>query len=177
MSVKSDKQKKSKQKKNQIDRKHQLEKNIEELTLQLSQIEDKHLRLKAEFDNFRKRKEQEVINLIRYEGSDVIKNMLSIADDLDRMKDAVEHPEHKDSSDSIKKGIDLILQKIYKVFEERGIESFCEAGDILDSDLHDALMVKEEKGKQENEILEVFEKGYRYKDRIIRHAKVVVNKV
>lgn len=177
MSVKSDKQKKSKQKKNQIDRKHQLEKNIEELTLQLSQIEDKHLRLKAEFDNFRKRKEQEVINLIRYEGSDVIKNMLSIADDLDRMKDAVEHPEHKDSSDSIKKGIDLILQKIYKVFEERGIESFCEAGEILDSDLHDALMVKEEKGKQENEILEVFEKGYRYKDRIIRHAKVVVNKV
>lgn len=177
MSVKSDKQKKSKQKKNQIDRKHQLEKNIEELTLQLSQIEDKHLRLKAEFDNFRKRKEQEVINLIRYEGSDVIKNMLSIADDLDRMKDAVEHPEHKDSSDSIKKGIDLILQKIYKVFEERGIESFCEAGDILDSDLHNALMVKEEKGKQENEILEVFEKGYRYKDRIIRHAKVVVNKV
>ena len=177
MSVKSDKQKKSKQKKNQIDRKHQLEKNIEELTLQLSQIEDKHLRLKAEFDNFRKRKEQEVINLIRYEGSDVIKNMLSIADDLNRMKDAVEHPEHKDSSDSIKKGIDLILQKIYKVFEERGIESFCEAGDILDSDLHDALMVKEEKGKQENEILEVFEKGYRYKDRIIRHAKVVVNKV
>ncbi len=177
MSVKSDKQKKSKQKKNQIDRKHQLEKNIEELTFQLSQVEDKHLRLKAEFDNFRKRKEQEVINLIRYEGSDVIKNMLSIADDLDRMKDAVEHPEHKDSSDSIKKGIDLILQKIYKVFEERGIESFCEAGDILDSDLHDALMVKEEKGKQENEILEVFEKGYRYKDRIIRHAKVVVNKV
>jgi molecular chaperone GrpE len=177
VSVKSDKQKKSKQKKNQIDRKHQLEKNIEELTLQLSQVEDKHLRLKAEFDNFRKRKEQEVINLIRYEGSDVIKNLLSIADDLDRMKDAVEHPEHKDSSDSIKKGIDLILQKIYKVFEERGIESFCEAGDILDSDLHDALMVKEEKGKQENEILEVFEKGYRYKDRIIRHAKVVVNKV
>ena len=177
MSVKSDKQKKSKQKKNQIDRKHQLEKNIEELTFQLSQVEDKHLRLKAEFDNFRKRKEQEVINLIRYEGSDVIKNMLSIADDLDRMKDAVEHPEHKDSSDSIKKGIDLILQKIYKVFEERGIESFCEAGEILDSDLHDALMVKEEKGKQENEILEVFEKGYRYKDRIIRHAKVVVNKV
>lgn len=177
MSVKSDKQKKLKQKKNQIDRKHQLEKNIEELTFQLSQVEDKHLRLKAEFDNFRKRKEQEVINLIRYEGSDVIKNLLSIADDLDRMKDAVEHPEHKDSSDSIKKGIDLILQKIYKVFEERGIESFCEVGDILDSDLHDALMVKEEKGKQENEILEVFEKGYRYKDRIIRHAKVVVNKV
>ncbi len=176
MSVKSDKQKKSKQKKNQIDRKHQLEKNIEELTFQLSQVEDKHLRLKAEFDNFRKRKEKEIINLFRYEGEDVIKNMLSIADDLDRMKDAVDHPEHKDRSDSIKKGMDLILPKIHKLFEERGIESFCVSGAIHDSELDDALMVREEEGKKENEILEVFEKGYKYKDRIIRHAKVVVKK-
>jgi molecular chaperone GrpE len=93
------------------------------------------------------------------------------------MKDAVEHPEHSESSDSIKKGMDLILQKIYKLFEERNVESFCEVGDILDSELHDALMVREEKDKKENEILEVFEKGYKYKDRIIRHAKVVVNKI
>ena len=179
MSVKTEKEKKTKKtkhKKNKVSREQQLEKNIEELTLQLSEMEDKHVRLKAEFDNFRKRKEKEIINLFRYEGEDVIKNMLSIADDLDRMKDAVDHPEHKDSSDSIKKGMDLILQKIHKLFEERGIESFCEVGDILDSELHDALMVKEVEGKKGNEILEVFEKGYKYKDRIIRHAKVVVNK-
>ena len=180
MSVKTEKEKKTKKtklKKNKASREQQLEINIEELTLQLSEVEDKHVRLKAEFDNFRKRKEKEIINLFRYEGEDVIKNMLSIADDLDRMKDAVDHPEHKDSSDSIKKGMDLILQKIHKLFEERGIKSFCEVGDILDSELHDALMVREEEGKKENEILEVFEKGYKYKDRIIRHAKVVVNKV
>lgn len=179
MSVKAGKKKtkKADQKKKLSKNEQKLEKNIEELTLQLSEVEDKHIRLKAEFDNFRKRKEQEFINLIRYEGMDVIKNMLSIADDLDRMKDAVEHPELSESTDSIKKGINLILQKIYKLFEERGIESFCEVGDILDSELHDALMVREEKEKKENEILEVFEKGYKYKDRIIRHAKVVVNKI
>lgn len=179
MSVKTEKEKKTnktKHKKNKVTREQQLENNIEELTLQLSEMEDKHIRLNAEFDNFRKRKEKEIINLFRYEGEEVIKNMLSIADDLDRMKDAVDHPEHKDSSDSIKKGMDLILQKIHKLFEERGIESFCEVGDILDSELHDALMVREEEGKKENEILEVFEKGYKYKDRIIRHAKVVVKK-
>ncbi|HBN44889.1 MAG: nucleotide exchange factor GrpE [Candidatus Marinimicrobia bacterium] len=178
MSVKAEKKKKKKTepKKKQVSKEEQLVKNIEELTLQLSVIEDKHVRLKAEFDNFRKRKEKEIINLIRYEGEDAIKSMLSIADDLDRVKDAVEHPEHKDSSEAIKKGMDLILQKIHKLFEERGIESFCEVGEILDSEFHDALMVREEEGKQENEILEVFEKGYKYKDRIIRHAKVVVNK-
>lgn len=179
MSVKAGKKKtkKADQKKKLSKNEQKLEKNIEELSLQLSEVEDKHIRLKAEFDNFRKRKEQEFINLIRYEGMDVIKNMLSITDDLDRMKDAVEHPELSESSDSIKKGINLILQKIYKLFDERGIESFCEVGDILDSELHDALMVREEKEKKENEILEVFEKGYKYKDRIIRHAKVVVNKI
>lgn len=179
MSVKTEKKKtkKAEQKKKLSKKEQKLEKNIEELTLQLSEVEDKHIRLKAEFDNFRKRKEQEFINLIRYEGADVIKNMITIADDLDRMKDAVKHPEHSDSSNSIKKGMDLILQKIYKLFEERGIESFCEVGDILNSELHDALMVREEKDKKENEILEVFEKGYKYKDRIIRHAKVVVNKI
>ena len=46
----------------------------------------------------------------------------------------------------------------------------------MDSDLHDALMVKQEKDRKDNEILEVFEKGYKYRDRVIRHAKVVVNK-
>ena len=178
MSVKTEKKKKKKAeaKKKHISKEDLLVKNIEELTLQLSQVDDKHIRLKAEFDNFRKRKEKEIINLIRYEGEDVIKNMLSLADDLDRMKDAVDHPEHKNSSDAIKQGMDLILQKIHKLFEERGIVTFCEVGDILDSELHDALMVKEVEGKKGNEILEVFEKGYKYKDRIIRHAKVVVNK-
>ncbi len=178
MSVKTEKKKKKKAepKKKLISKEEQLVKNIEELTLKLSAVEDKYIRLKAEFDNFRKRKDKEIINLIRYEGEDVIKNMLSLADDLDRMKDAVDHPEHKNSSESIKQGMDLILQKIHKLFEERGIEPFCEVGDILDSELHDALMVKEVESKNENEILEVFEKGYKYKDRIIRHAKVVVNK-
>ena len=75
MSVKTEKEKKTKKtkhKKNKVSREQQLEKNIEELTLQLSEMEDKHVRLNAEFDNFRKRKEKEIINLFRYEGEDVI---------------------------------------------------------------------------------------------------------
>ncbi|MFQ6677907.1 MAG: nucleotide exchange factor GrpE [Fidelibacterota bacterium] len=153
----------------------QLERNIEELTLQLSEMEDKHIRLKAEFNNFRKRKEKEIIRLIRYEGEDVLKHILSVTDDLNRMKAALEHPEQKDAGESIQKGIELILLKIRKLFDEYQITSFGEIGDILDSELHEALMVREEKGRKENEIIEIFEKGFKYKDRIIRHAKVVVN--
>ena len=81
-----------------------------------------------------------------------------------------------DKNKAIQEGISMIQSKIDKIFTEREISSFCEEGDLLDSDLHDALMVKQEKDRKDNEILEVFEKGYKYRDRVIRHAKVVVNK-
>lgn len=175
MSAKTKKE--AKTKKIKETKEQRLEKNIEELTLRLSELDDKHIRLKAEFDNFRKRKEKEIINLIRYEGEDAFISMLSIMDDLDRTKSAMRESKKKESNESILKGIDLILQKIRKLFEEREIKSFGEVGDILDSEYHDALMVREEKNRKENEIIEVFEKGFKYKDRIIRHAKVVVNKI
>ena len=147
---------------------------IEELAKQLTEVEDKQLRLKAEFENFRKRKEKEIIDLIQYEGKDVLKAMISVVDDLERLYAAVENNDEVDQS--LKEGMVLILSKVEKIFFEREVAPFGEAGDLLDSELHDALMVRQEKDKNDNEIIEVFEKGYKYRDRVIRHAKVVVNK-
>ena len=147
---------------------------IEQLTKQLTDVDDKQLRLKAEFENFRKRKEKEITDLIRYEGKDVIKSMISIVDDLERLYDAVKN--NDDLDQSLKEGMALIQSKVDKTFSELDVISFGEAGDLLDSDLHDALMVKQEEDKNDNEIIDVFEKGYFYRDRVIRHAKVVVNK-
>ena len=73
-------------------------------------------------------------------------------------------------------GMGLIQSKVEKTFLELDVASFGEVGDLLDSELHDALMVRQEEEKNDNEIIEVFEKGYKYRDRVIRHAKVVVNK-
>ena len=147
---------------------------IEELTKQLMNVDEKQLRLKAEFENFRKRKEKEILDLIRYEGKDVDKAMISVVDDLERLYAAVAKNDnlHK----SLKEGMALILSKVEKVFSELDVASFGEAGDLLDSELHDALMVRQEKDKNDNEIIDVFEKGYKYRERVIRHAKVVVNK-
>lgn len=147
---------------------------IEKFTIENKDLEDKFLRSKAEFENFRKRKEKEIIDMLKYEGKDVINSMISIVDDLDRLYLAIDTS--NDSNKSLQEGISMIQAKIDKIFTEREITSFCKEGDILDSDLHDALMVKQEKNKKDNEILEVFEKGYKYRDRVIRHAKVVVNK-
>jgi len=147
---------------------------IEKLTKLLTNVEDKQLRLKAEFENFRKRKEKEIIDLIRYEGKDVIKAMISVVDDLERLYDAVEN--NDDLDQRLKEGMALIQSKVEKIFLELDVASFGEVGDLLDSELHDALMVRQEEEKNDNEIIEVFEKGYKYRDRVIRHAKVVVNK-
>ena len=147
---------------------------IEKLTKQLTDVEDKQLRLKAEFENFRKRKEKEIIDLIRYEGKDVIMSMISVVDDLERLYAAVKKNDELDQS--LKEGMALIQSKVEKIFSELDVTSFGEAGDSLDSELHDALMVRQEEDKNDNEIIEVFEKGYLYRDRVIRHAKVVVNK-
>ena len=141
----------------------------------MRRAEDKHLRLKAEFDNYRKRKEREVGNLLRYEGSNVISEFIAVVDDLERMQDAL-NADSNGSDVSLQKGIDMILKKIHKRFDALDVQPFTEPGDTLDSELHDAMMVRSEKDKNENEILEVFERGYRYKDKILRHAKVVVNK-
>ena len=151
-----------------------LKDEIKTLKSDLKQQDEKYLRLKAEFDNFRRRKSEEIIDLLKYDGENVIREFLSILDDLDRLKDALSSS--KNSNDSkINEGIDLIINKINKQFKELGVVQFTEVGDIVDPELHDALMMRTEKGKEENTVLEVFEKGYRYKDRVIRHAKVVVN--
>ena len=145
-----------------------------DLELTIASFEDKQLRLKAEFDNFRKRKDREIISLLNYEGEAVVKSFLSVFDDLERLKDASSNNNNEDSN-KLTDGIVLIMNKIEKEFQKLDVKPFTNVGDVLDPELHDALMIRKEDGKNENEILEVFEKGYLYKDRVIRHAKVVVN--
>ena len=112
--------------------------------------------------------------MLKYDGEDIIKSFLSVLDNLDRLEKALADNK-KLNKEKIHEGIELILNNINKRFTELEVQPFGKSGDLVDHELHDALMMRSEKGKTENEILEVFEKGYRYKDRVIRHAKVVVN--
>ena len=89
---------------------------IEELTKQLMNVEEKQLRLKAEFENFRKRKEKEILDLIQYEGKDVIKAMISVVDDMERLYAVIE--DNDDLDRSLKEGMELIQSKIEKIFSE-----------------------------------------------------------
>ncbi len=151
-----------------------LKEEIKSLKSEVENHSDRFLRLKAEFDNYRRRKQEETSNLLKYDGEAVIKQFLSVLDDLGRLESA--SAENGESNkETLREGIELIVNKINKRFDEMEVKPFTKPGDTVDPELHDALMMRSEEGKAENEILEVFEMGYRYKDRVIRHAKVVVN--
>tara|TARA_B100001996_G_scaffold381673_1_gene371595 strand:- start:398 stop:931 length:534 start_codon:yes stop_codon:yes gene_type:complete len=153
---------------------NKLKNQIKILKNTIDENSEKHLRLKAEFDNYRKRKDKEIQHLLKYEGESVIKNFLSVLDDLERLNEASANKDN-DNIEKLIEGISLIINNVEKHFINLNVKTFTKIGDILDPELHDALMIRTEEGKNENEIIEVFEKGYLYKDRVIRHAKVVVN--
>tara|TARA_Y100001947_G_scaffold157235_1_gene167098 strand:+ start:980 stop:1537 length:558 start_codon:yes stop_codon:yes gene_type:complete len=147
-----------------------------EIQEQFSVLEDKHLRLKAEFENFRRRKEKEIIRYLEYDGLRLVEKLLPIVDDFDRMLHATGKSTENINNASIKEGAEMVFKKFIKFLDYTQVKSFGEPGDLLDADLHDAMMTKTDKKKKDGQILEVFEKGYRYKEKVIRHAKVIVNK-
>jgi len=146
-----------------------------QLELELNELQDKQLRLKAEFENFRKRKQREVSELLQYDGERVIKEMLPFIDDLERMAKAAEE-KNINTEASLLEGAQMVESKIKKFLEVNDVIPFGEAGEILDSALHDAMLTQTNEEMDDNIILDVFEKGYRYRGKVIRHARVIVNK-
>ena len=136
-----------------------------------NELQDRHIRLKAEFDNFRRRKSEEISRLLQYDGENVIIGFLPIIDDLKRMIDSEDA-----STKSLLDGIGLVQTKINKYFEKLNIEPFAELGDKMDPDIHDAMLTQSNDKYEDDIILDVYEKGYTYRDKVIRHAKVIVNK-
>jgi len=133
---------------------------------------DKYMRLAAEFDNYRKRTLREKADLIAFGGEEVIKSVLGISDDLDRAVQAVDQARE---IDSVKEGVSLIVQKIGDLLRSKGVSEIPAFGLPFDTDLHEAVAkipVKEK--KQKGKIIDVIQKGYKLKEKVIRYPKVVV---
>jgi len=148
-----------------------LEKDMAEQSEELDKKSDKNIRLLAEFDNYKRRTQEERSKLFKYAGEELAKAILPILDDLHRTMESG----GKGKARTILEGIELIVAKLDKTLEDQGIVPFDSVGQNFDADLHEALM-SEESDKGENVILREFEKGYMYDDKILRHAKVVVSK-
>lgn len=164
--------------KKRIDYKSELKKNklkldqanrkIKKTISEFESVKDKHVRLLSEFDNFRKRTISEKEKLINYDGEKMITLFLPIFDDLGRTVSE----DYKDAK-SIQEGLEIIILSINKILNDNDIKEFSSLNQKFNPDLHEALMT--EPGKEDNIVVKEFQKGYKYKDKVIRHAKVVVS--
>ena len=139
------------------------------------ELEEKYMRLQAEYLNFKTRTQTEVSRMLQYEGEDFIKEILNVKDNFERavmMDDS-------DLSDEVSRflsGFKMILGNLTNLldkFEVREIECL---GLEFDPHVAEAVLTDHDDNKPENVVLEVLTKGYKYKDKVIRHAMVKVNK-
>ena len=148
------------------------DKKIEELEKEISQLKDKFLRKAAEFENYKRRTENDQFNLIKYAAESLIIKLLPFLDDFER---SLLYIESAKDAQSIKEGIKLVYDKLLKVLEDQGVKKIEAIGKPFDVHYHEALMQRKVENTEPHTVIDEVEKGYMYKDRVIRHTKVVVS--
>ncbi len=144
----------------------------EEGNLKLAEVQDRYLRLSAEYDNYRKRTLKEKMELTKTGGENVLLNILPVLDNLERAIGSVRQAK---DIEAVKEGIDLIYSKFLEYLNQNGVKEIPATGQEFNTDLHEAITKipvtdEEQKGK----VVDVIEKGYYLHDKVIRFAKVVV---
>jgi molecular chaperone GrpE len=146
--------------------------NIEEYQKQINELQDKYIRLMAEFDNFRKRSLRERMELLKSAGEDVLVSVLPVIDDFERGLDAIEK-----SSDieAVKQGIQLIYNKFKDFLTQRGVKEIEAIKQDFNVDIHEAITkIPAPQDDLKGKVVDVIQKGYYLNDKVIRYAKVVV---
>ena len=138
---------------------------LERLTAEAKEKDDKYLRLAAEYDNFRRRsreeKEASYVNAL----ADTVNEILPIIDNLERAAGY-------EDGEKVKEGLKMIAGTVSTTLEKLGVEAFGAPGDKFDPNLHNAVLHEEDDSEREDEITDVFQKGYKKGSRIIRFAMV-----
>lgn len=150
----------------------ELEKKVAQLEDEVSELKEKLLRKAAEFENYKRRTENDQISLITYAAESFIQKLLPVVDDFER---SMEHIEDAQDINAIKQGLKLIYDKLLKVLDEQGVKKIEAVGQPFNVDFHEALMQRPDDTVEPHTVLDEVEKGYLYKDKVIRHAKVVVS--
>jgi molecular chaperone GrpE len=159
-------------KKEKTHKKSKAEELLEKKEIELADLKDKHIRLQAEFDNYRKRTLKERMELLKTASESLLISILPVIDDFDRAMqtlDAVEEESH------VKDGVKLIFNKFQDFLKQNGVKEIEAKAQDFDTDLHEAITKipapsEELKGK----IVDVVQKGYHLNDKVIRFSKVVI---
>ncbi len=145
---------------------------IEQLEKEVSDYKDKLLRKAAEFENYKRRTENDQLNLIKYSAESFIVKLLPTIDDFER---SLQHLDNAKDNESIKQGIKLVYDKLMKILNDQGVTKIDSIGKPFNVHYHEALMQRKVNNVAPHTVVDEVEKGYMYKDRVIRHTKVVVS--
>ncbi len=147
---------------------------IDKLSIELQESKDKYLRLYSEFENFRRRTAKEKLDLISTANEDLMSALLPVLDDFERASKSI--GDEGGDSGSIKEGLDLIFGKFKKTLEQKGLKPMDTGqGSDFDPDFHEAItQIPAPSKKLKGKVVDVVEKGYMLKDKVIRYAKVVI---
>ena len=144
-----------------------LEAALEQKSGEIAELNDKYLRMAAEYDNFRKRSAKEKEGIYADAYSDALSQILPIIDNLERAVGITD-------ADGVAKGLEMTLKGAADALTRLGVEAFGAEGDVFDPNMHSAMMMVDDENHKEGEIVTVFQKGYKKGDRIIRYAMVTV---
>jgi molecular chaperone GrpE len=144
----------------------------QQLQEDLASEKDKHLRLFAEFENFKRRNAKERIELFKTANQDVLQSLLPVLDDFDRALVEIK----KSDDDVLLKGVELIHEKLKSTLVSKGLEEVAiKTGDIFDADYAEAItQIPAPSPNLKGKVVDVIEKGYKLGDKIIRFPKVVI---
>lgn len=165
---------KSKPKKGKKNTESKLKKELEEKTQELAELKDKYLRLFAEFDNYKKRTVREKLELMSTASEDIMAHLLPVLDDFDRAKQSADD---ENTNEVFSEGVALVYEKLYNLLKAKGLEPMETNGEVFDPEFHDAITeIPAPSNEMKGKVVDTIEKGYKLKEKIIRHAKVVVGK-
>lgn len=149
-----------------------LQNEINQLKEEVNQWKDKFLRKMAEFDNYKKRVEQDQLQLIKYANEKLIKDLLPIIDDFER---TLSFSKEELKNNSILQGVEMVYNKLMKVLSDYGLKKIDALNQPFDFNYHEALLQVPKDGVEPMTVVEEVEKGYILNDKVIRHSKVIVS--
>lgn len=149
-----------------------LEEKIKVLEQDIIQYKELALRKAAEFENYKRRTENDQLNLLKYAAESLIIKLLPTIDDLER---SLEHMTEETDVQKIKEGVQLIYNKFVKTLADQGVQKMESIGKPFSVEFHEALMQRADDSVPPHTVIDELETGYMYKDRVIRHAKVIVS--
>jgi len=155
----------------------ELRQTIESLQKEKDELFEKLQRVSADYANFQKRVPKQIADTICYEKEKIIKTLLPALDNFESALGGLQNAHSAENTDVFIKGIQIIYDQMLDILKSHGVEQIKAPGEKFDPALHEAMMQKAEPEKEDNIVLEEFQKGYKLNGRVIRPSKVIVNKL